>query len=160
MRMSDGLAIGALSVAGGALALSIYTLFANRRQNRRDLFLSLHEKLTRPDLQTGRTLLRERINSYRDAEEMRSSSPEDYKLVVSAIAMFDILGLYVEKHFVSEELVFAEWGWLYADVYDHGKHVIEERRRNGTGQMPWPHFQDLGVAAAARNNRHQRRFLR
>lgn len=158
--MSDGLAIGALSVAAAAFALSVYTLFANRRQNRRDLFLSLHEKLTHPDLQTGRTLLRERINSHRDAARMRRWRPDDYRLVASAIAMFDILGLYVQKRFVDEELVFAEWGWLCVEVYDHGRHVVEERRRNGTGQAPWPHFQDLGVDAAEWVNSQNRSGMR
>ncbi|CAG6392762.1 hypothetical protein SCOCK_180139 [Actinacidiphila cocklensis] len=118
------------------------------KRQKRDLFLDLHEKLSRPDMQTGRTLLREQINGLDDAIGMRRWKSDDYQKAVSAIAMFDILGLYVEERFIKRSLVFKEWGWLYADVYFHARYVIQDRRNHG--RDPWLHFQRLGEKALAK----------
>ncbi|MEV6005639.1 hypothetical protein AB0M29_02410 [Streptomyces sp. NPDC051976] len=149
--MSDGVALGAAIAAGTSVAVSVVALTQSTRWQKRDLFLALHEKLTHPELQSGRTLLREEINKPDDAQNMREWRTEEYRKAVSAIAMFDILGLYVKRRYIKKVWVFEEWGWLYAEVYSHGRHVIEERRANsGNGRQPWPHFQALGKKALAR----------
>jgi hypothetical protein len=137
-------------VAGlGSFGVSLYALFEGRVRNRRDLFLSLHEKLIASDLQRGRTLLREEVRNYPAAVALRNARDGRYQLVASAIAMFDVLGLYVHEGFVDKNLVFAEWGWLYAEVYESGQHVIQERFDNaGNGRKPWPHFARLGKEAS------------
>ncbi|MEU5929317.1 hypothetical protein ABZ817_38330 [Streptomyces antimycoticus] len=149
----DVLAVLSLVIAGGALGWSIRTYRASIKLNRRDLFLSLHEQLSRPDRMRGRSILREEITSVPDAEAIRQSRPGDYELVMSAIIMLDILGLYVKKNYVRKDLVLEEWGWLYGRCFDHGQHVINERQWYGPDRRtraPWINFVELGKEASER----------
>ncbi|MER6955021.1 hypothetical protein [Streptomyces sp. NPDC000618] len=154
--MGYALAIASVAVAFLAMVIAFLALWWSRRtwrasveQNRRDMFLGLHEKLSSAEQQTGRRFLREKIGSLRDAEVLRREDPNCLRQVVGALAMLDILGLYVEKGFVDKELVFEEWGSLLAELHPHGVHVIEERRQNrGSGRKLWPHFRRLALEAA------------
>lgn len=155
--MGGALAVASVAIAFFAMVIAFLALWWSRRtwrasleQNRRDMFLALHEKLSSSEQQSGRRILREKINSLRDAQVMRRKKPQDLRLVVSALGMMDILGLYVEKDFVDEQLVFEEWGPLLAEILPSGVHVIEERRQNGgSGRRLWPHFRRLALAATA-----------
>ncbi|CAG6397442.1 hypothetical protein NMG29_24965 [Streptomyces cocklensis] len=119
--------------------------------NKRDLFLSLHERLSSVDQIRGRGILRERVNSPKSAEYLRRRYQEENRLASGAIAMLDILGLYVEEGFVEKDLVLQEWGPVLADLYPHGMDVIEDRQRSrGAGRrLWWPHFRRLGLEAIA-----------
>lgn len=109
---------GVAAVAAVVAALISLALFlASRRQERRsvendkrNLFLSLNEQLMQPDLQRGRDILRRRVNSKRDAEVLYHRKRDDHWTVSQAVAMFDLLGLYVSREYVDRDLVVAEWG--------------------------------------------------
>ncbi len=132
-------------VAFAALAVSIGTWFHGRREKQRDLFLSLHERLTHPDLLSGRQILWDEIRGSGNVHDLLQR-PHDYRQVVSAIAMFDILGLYVAKRYVSKEAVLQEWGSTFARTYLHGVHVLDAREPK-FGWRPWPHFEEFGQEA-------------
>jgi hypothetical protein len=146
--MSAG-TIASLFISLVALSVAVATLLTKRKQDRRDLFLKMHERLIDPDLQNGRRILRECIKSVEDAEKMRLGDPESYRLVGRALAMFDILGCYVRRGYIDEQLVLEEWGRTYAGSWDHGRHVVAERaERESETWSAWPHLQSFGETAA------------
>jgi hypothetical protein len=142
-------AIAALSllVAASAYWFSRYSWKRRREQDRRDLFLELHSKLSSKEQMQGRRVLRERVKSVGDAEKLRNR-PEETSQVYSALAMLDILGLYVDEDFVDGDLVLAEWGHVVVELHSHAQYVLAERRANGgTFRSQWPHYQTLAGRA-------------
>ncbi|MGW1669023.1 hypothetical protein [Streptomyces sp. NPDC002324] len=154
-----GSALIALISAAAALVSAVVAVIAYRssktvrRQseqdaenlNKRDLFLSLHEKLTAPEQLWGRRVIREQINTPEDAERLRQLDREDGHAAASAVAMLDILSLYVERGFVEKDLVLDEWGHALADL--NGNAAIFVRDRTENGRAPWCHFQDFSAEA-------------
>ncbi|RSO09914.1 hypothetical protein DMH26_00575 [Streptomyces sp. WAC 05379] len=116
-----GAATGAVS-----LVLSIYAVLRSKLLNKRDLFLALHDRLSTADQLAGRRALR-RVGSPDQARAMLLNEPREYDSMTSALAMFDILGLYVEKGYVKRDLVLEEWGHVLASLHQPADHVIEER---------------------------------
>ncbi|MFJ5802699.1 hypothetical protein [Streptomyces decoyicus] len=145
-------AILSAGIAGLVFKESRRTQVASDKANRRDLFLALHERLSHRDQQRGRTILREMVSSTGDAKEMRGRDRDSYDLMMSSIAMLDILGLYVEKDYIDKDVVFDEWGWLYARAFEHGQHVLNERAMyDESRKSPWPHFRALGEEAISKH---------
>lgn len=141
--------------AFAALGLSLTTWFATQRRQRRDLFLSLHERLTSRELQTGRRIIWDKIRKPDDANNLERSSPEEFRQAVIALGMFDILGLYVEKGYVDRKIVMQEWGSMLARTYWHGRHMITDREPTA-GWRQWPHFERLGQEALNWHNQSGR----
>ncbi|MEU9089333.1 hypothetical protein [Streptomyces sp. NPDC048428] len=149
----DWTTIGTVVAAAAAVVASLISLalfLASRRQERcgvendkRNLFLSLNEQLMQPDLQRGRGILRERVKSKRDAEIMYRRKRDDHWAVSQAVAMFDLLGLYVSRNYVDRDLVVAEWGEMLALSYKgHGDYFIESRESK-LKWKPYPHYVKL-----------------
>ncbi|WP_431773594.1 hypothetical protein [Streptomyces cucumeris] len=127
-----------------AVGVSFKALRVSQRQQRRDLFLALHEKLSREDQQSGRTVLRERIHSVEDAKDIRAHDAEGHRQAASALAMLDILGLYAEKGFVDKRLVLEEWGRVLVELDYNIRYALRERKQQTqTEWLPWPHLQRL-----------------
>src|SRR4051812_49277044 len=78
-------------------------------KDRRQLFLTMHERMIEPDLQAGRRLVIYSVNSIDDVEAIQERSPDDYQLIVRAMAMADILGLYIRRKYISRSHAFYEW---------------------------------------------------
>ncbi|MFC4610584.1 hypothetical protein ACFO9E_22715 [Streptomyces maoxianensis] len=136
----------AVVVASVALVVSVGTWLHGRHEKQRDLFLSLHERLTHPDFQSGRRILWDEIHHSGDVEVLIRHRPQDFRQVSGAIAMFDILGLYVAKKYVNKDAVLQEWGSTVARTYLHGVHVLDACEPE-FGWRPWPHFEELGEEA-------------
>lgn len=117
---------------------------ATRRLEKRNLFLQLNERLMQPRLQEGRTLLRELITDKDSADILYSRSDRrDHWLISESIAMFDLLGLYVEREYVDKELVLEEWGSQIALTYKpHGESFLASRAAY-LGWSPYPHYENL-----------------
>jgi hypothetical protein len=141
---------GASSVlAGYAFWFSRYSWKKRGEQDRRDLFLEIHEKLSSQEQMQGRRVLKEQVRSLRDAEKLRGRS-EEASRAYSALAMLDILGLYLDKDFMDEGLVLEEWGHVVAELHTHAQYVLTERLANGgTYRSQWPHYQRLAGRATA-----------
>lgn len=149
--LSAAVAIGSLIVAIRAHVLSgraqQQTQVQAQQLNKRDLFLALHEKLSAPEQMRGRRVLREQVNSVNDAAELRQANRGDGRAAAGALAMLDILGLYIEKGFVEDNLVLEEWGYVLAELQPHAAHLISERTRN-RHRPPWPHYRRLAGRAS------------
>ncbi|MFI6652744.1 hypothetical protein ACIBI8_34705 [Streptomyces sp. NPDC050529] len=141
---------GVAAVAAVVAALISLALFlASRRQERRsvendkrNLFLSLNEQLMQPDLQRGRDILRRRVNSKRDAEVLYRRK-RDHWTVSQAVAMFDLLGLYVSREYVDRDLVVAEWGEMLALSCNGNGDYFIEARESKLKWKPYPHYAKL-----------------
>ena len=129
-------------VASAALGVSLYNLARARRQDRRDLFLKLHVRLTEPELQAGRRLLHARIKSLEDAAHVAANDVQDYDRMNRALAGFDVLGLYVSEGFVDRDLVLREWADSLHRIGPAAEAFIGYRS-NGQEWALWPHFQQL-----------------
>jgi hypothetical protein len=142
-----------LGLALLALFVSFYSLLAGRARDRRDVFLEMHRLLAvDKDLQEGRRLVYERINSVDDVRSLRDSQdPDDRAAVASinnALGMFELLALYVHRGYIDEDLVLREWGHTYAKAWSHGRHFVQERLdREKGGWSGWPHLRTLGPDA-------------
>jgi hypothetical protein len=146
----SAVAVVSLLISVAALSVSLVALLAKRRQDRRELFFKMHERLIDPDLKRGRQILRERVTSAEKAREMHEHDPDAYQLVGRALAMFDILGCYVRRRYIDEGLVLEEWGHTYAGAWASGRHVVVERAgREALTWSAWPHLQAFGETAAA-----------
>lgn len=143
----------ALLLSALALVLSLLTLVYSRASRRRDLFLDMHERLLDREIRDGRrALLEASVCSVNDARRFRERDEEGYRLACRALAMCDVLGLYVRKRFISKRLVLDEWGHTYAALWECGQHIISMRLADdgddvGHRWSAWQNFQRLGADA-------------
>jgi hypothetical protein len=137
-----------LVIALIAVIISIYALNVSRRQDRRDMFLKLHEKMIDPEIHAGRRYLLEHINSETDAVALRRKDEIAYFSINRSIAMLDVVALYVKKNFVAKDLILEEWGEVYRQCYIHARYYIAVRQKELTFSFPlWPHFTWLAKEA-------------
>ncbi|GAA3939994.1 hypothetical protein [Actinoplanes auranticolor] len=132
-----------------ALTLTGLTYRDRRKQDRRDLFLRVHERLVEPDLQRGRRLIFTRAQTVEAVIDLREHEPEIYDQINRAVAMLDIAGMYITKNYIDKDDFMAEWGPAYGRIWLAAQPFLEVRlggiRSGGSG---WPHFRLLGPEAA------------
>jgi hypothetical protein len=85
----------ALGISLLAFCFGIFSWLEHKRQDKRDLFLKINERLAEIDLQRGRRILYRDVNSKEDAKALLDKRPDDYDLANRALAMLDIAALYV-----------------------------------------------------------------
>lgn len=142
-----------LALSGLALLVSAVTYRDRRRQDRRDLFLRVHERLVDPDIQHGRRLLYERVDSVSDAAHLREHEVEVYQLINRAVAMFDIFAMYVQRGYINRDVALEEWGHAFARFFTRAEPLIEDRVTDQSW-TPWPHFRNFGGEAVAWHDAH------
>lgn len=148
--MSTALLISVVAVilSGASLSLATTTYLRAKRIDKRDQFLKLNERLIDVDLQLGRRILY-RVGSVEDAVRLQCDSPEEDQLVNRALAMFEVLALYIDRNYVDKDLALETWGHTYAGCYPRAEYYIAARL--GTMQNPWsawPNLQKFGPRAA------------
>src|SRR5262249_46054511 len=133
-----------------AFVFSLFTWRERKAQDQRDLFLQIHERLAEVDLQHGRRILFQDIQSAKDARALSRNNPRDYDLASRALAMLDIAALYVEHDYIDKKLFMNEWGFTYATVRKHAQYFIDERISRGamSAYWAWPHFLAFSALAA------------
>ncbi|MCX4983470.1 hypothetical protein [Streptomyces sp. NBC_00572] len=152
----DWIALGSMLAAASAFTLSIIALLVSRKQEKRILFLSLNERLMQPELQEGRTLLRESIESTSDAENVYALNKNQHWSISRAVAMFDLLGLYVKHGYIKKDLALEEWGKTLTLSYEgHGEHFVRAREE-ALGWSPYPHFKYIAEMARREGLGHPR----
>ncbi|PWN03754.1 hypothetical protein DJ010_06685 [Nocardioides silvaticus] len=137
--------IASFVFASAALTLSPVTYRQRSEQDRRDLFLTMHERLIASDVQRGRRLLHE-VGSEHEAALLRTNDPERYQEVNRAIAMLDVFAMYIQRGYINRETALEEWGHAFARAYEKATFVIDDRAANQTW-VPWPHLRAFGPEA-------------
>ena len=123
---------------------SALTYAHHRARDRRDLILRIHETLLARELQRCRRLLHERKNVRAWWEQ--DDEKEDLDDINRALAMFDVLGYYVAKRWVSEADAIELWGESLIRAWQAGRSYIEWRE-SGEDRRLWPYFQELADVA-------------
>ena len=133
-----------------ALTLTGLTYRDRRKQDRRDLFLKLHERLVEPDVQRGRRLLFTEATTVEAVRELREQQPEIFDQINRAIAMLDIAGMYVARGYIDKDDFLSEWSGVYGRAWLASQPFLEVRLGGiRAGRNPgWPHFRALGAEAA------------
>ena len=137
-------------IACAAFSFSVITWRDRASKDQRDLFLRLHERLADVDLQRGRRILAQRINSIDDAAALLRDEPNEYESVYRAISMLDIVALYAERGYIDYKLVLQEWKGSYVRAWNHGQYFIAERTSRDTPNTwsAFPHFRAMAQRAA------------
>jgi hypothetical protein len=151
-QMNVAVSFIALIISAVALVFGVFTWRDHKRQDKRDLFLQLHERLHDVQLQRGRRILYQ-VCSEDDAETLFQQRSEDYDFANKALWMLDIAALYAEQGYVDRELFMQEWGFVYVAIFKHGRHFIDERVRRTaiSPRFAWPHFQSFAQQAVDRD---------
>lgn len=143
--LTAALAFAALLVSSGAL-------YFNWMKAKQETFLDIHAKLIDVEVQEGRRLLYHEIRSAADPARLLKEDEEKYDKVNRALAMYDVLGLYVRKRYVFKNWVLDEWGAALVRARPHAKHFIAHRESQGSFSA-WPNFHALSLEAAVRNQK-------
>lgn len=119
-----------LSIA--ALIFSMYVFIDSRVRDRRDLLIKMHEILISDDLQRGRHLLFTKVT---DEASVDGLTDEEYRNINRVISVFSLLGIYVEKGYVSAQDVIDAWGWSIYRSWVAAQPFIAHREQHN-GQRP------------------------
>jgi hypothetical protein len=138
-----------ISVA--AFGLSVFTWRERRSNDKRDLFLRLHERLIDDDFQRGRRILTRLVQSSEEIEELVRERSRDYEMVSRTLSMLDVAALYVKQGYIDKQLFMEEWGTLYLSLREKFLILLAERAKtdNRSYMWSWPHFQALADDAYA-----------
>lgn len=139
--------------SSAALVISALAYISRQRQDRRDLFLKLHERLVDPEIQLGRRVLFEQVHSVADAERLRNDAQESYQLINRSLAMFDILAMYVDRGYIDKSLALEEWGHSFARTFRQAQPFIADRLAVQSWAA-WPHLREFGVVAEEWHTAH------
>ena len=128
-----------------ALALGIVNFRRAQTLDKRDLFLRLHETLVEPEAVAGRRALYS-IKTSKDAE-LACMNEKTSSQIYRALAMFDVLALYVESHWVDEKTALKEWSNSLTRSREPAALWLEQRYMDVQWHS-WPHYQALATKAA------------
>jgi hypothetical protein len=113
-----------ISLSVVALIFSIYVFINNRRADKRNTLIKMHELLISDRHQKGRFLLFEKVTDESSVERL---SDEDYRDINGAISGFSLLGLYVENGYVIERDAMEAWAIPIARAWEAAKPFIAHR---------------------------------
>jgi hypothetical protein len=128
-----------------AVVLGVVNFRRARKLDKRDLFLRMHETMIQPDAVAGRRALY-KITSPKDAETSCMNDVTSSQ-IYRALALFDVLALYVESGWIDEGTVLKEWSNSLARSQEPARLWIAARYK-GVHWHSWPHYQSLAKMAA------------
>lgn len=124
-----------------AFLLSLASFFYNHLKAQREAFLDIHEKMIAIDIQDGRGILYNDIESRADVERLKQENPEGFQKVNRAIAMYDVLAMYASRGYLPRQLILEEWGRNLAKYRQRVLLFGDVRGKN------WEHYEDLSKEA-------------
>ena len=127
-----------------AVLLSLAAFYRSRRLDKRDLFLRMHTDLLDEIPMRGRRVLGTIFDVNTATWAAREVPATE---VYRALAMFDVLGLYVEQGWVDRWTVMEEWGRSLS-AYREPKRLWVAARWPNNDEDRWPHYDLLAESAA------------
>jgi hypothetical protein len=123
-----------------AIGVSIFVFVDTRTRYKRDVFLKIHEMMIGEDSYRGRQLLLSRTH---DAESIEALRPDERAAISRTLALYDTLGLYLERGYLVEDDVLSMWG-TRADRAWGAAQPFVQRRASQTGTTnAYPYFRHL-----------------
>ncbi|MFK0040773.1 hypothetical protein ACIQTW_13140 [Paenarthrobacter sp. NPDC090517] len=141
-----------LALACAAFLVSSGALYFNWIRAKQEAFLDIHDKLIELGVQEGRRLLYTKIKGPNDPARLSEESPEEFDKINRALAMFDVLGLYVRRRYVFRSWVMNEWGANLAGAWPQAQHFIAHREKQ-VGREAWPNYKRLSLEAVIKNQK-------
>ena len=129
-----------------ALVFSMFTWRDRKLNDKRDLFLRIHERLIDLDLQQGRRILAG-VHSAEDANDLIEDHPDDYQLLSRTLSMLDVAALYVEQGYIDKSLFIQEWGTVYSALKQPTEILVAYRADRPYHTWSWPHLQTMAMEA-------------
>jgi hypothetical protein len=126
-----------------ALGFSIFVFAENRRRDRRDMFLRIHELLYSDDLQRGRNTLFRKVTDETSVEQL---DDQEYRDVIRVLGAYNALGLYIRRKYVNERDVLNTWSESSYRTWSRAQPVRDYRERN-EGYRPWNNLDLLAQKA-------------
>jgi hypothetical protein len=124
-----------------ALFVSVAAFAHTRSKATKDAFLAIHEKMFDLEIQEGRGILYSKIKSLDDVEKLKKYDRESFRKVNRAIAMWDVLAMYVSRGYLPKQMVLEEWGRNLAKY--RGRVLLFGEARN----KHWEHYEALSKEA-------------
>jgi hypothetical protein len=128
-----------------ALALGMVNFQRAKKLDKRDLFLRLHEALVEPEVVAGRRALYKIKTT--DGAAAACVDEQTSSRIYRALALFDVLALYVESKWIDEGTVLKEWSNSLVRSTEPAELWMAERYK-GVEWHSWPHYQALASKAA------------
>lgn len=142
----------AISIA--AFGLSVFTWRERRFNDKRDLFLRLHERLLEDEFQHGRRILTQRVRSAEDVVKLARERGQEYEMVARTLSMLDIAAFYAERGYIDKKMFLEEWGYLCLSLRENLLVLLAERAKADHLYIwMWPHLRALADEAYAQASR-------
>ncbi|HWC83878.1 MAG TPA: hypothetical protein VG756_28300 [Pseudonocardiaceae bacterium] len=139
-----------LAISLTALIFSMFVFVQNRRSNRRDLLLKVHDQLLAPERQRGRRALFEMGEKGQRPEDL---APDEFVIVNHALASLDMLGYLFYRRLVPRRDVVAMWGTTAMRACRVAQDTGLLTMRDTQNQMRvWPYLRYLAAWMDARKD--------
>jgi len=134
------LAIASTAISLVALGFSAFVFAEGRTRHKRDMFLKIHEIMISETSYRGRQLLLSQQFTRESIEDLDPSKRAD---VSRTLALFDTMGLYLDRGYLVEDDVLSMWGSRVGRVWDAAQSFIKRRESQTVGIKPYPYLQCL-----------------
>jgi hypothetical protein len=126
----------AAGIATSAFVLGLLTYTFNWRKSKKDLFISIHDKLIDPGVQKGRKVLFDQVT---EMWSVRGLSDDDRDSANRALALYDTLAMYYSRDNVFKDEVLETWGLAMHKRADAIRAFIDYREFTDRYRS-WPHL--------------------
>jgi hypothetical protein len=122
----------ALFLAVVGLCVSLVTVWLSVHQARLNAYTRMHEMLISPETARGRRIL---FQTY--GKTLPAPGDEGWDAINQSLAMYDTLGVYVQRGIVSKRLVLSAWFHPLCAIREPAQAWIAHRSGHGV-RNPWP----------------------
>jgi hypothetical protein len=123
-----------------AIGVSIFVFVDGRTRYKRDVFLKIHEMMIGENSYRGRQLLLSRTHTEDSIEDL----PLDERAAIRrTLALYDTLGLYLDRGYLVKEDVFSMWGTRADRAWKAAQPFVEHRERQTGETQAYPYFAAL-----------------
>lgn len=127
-----------------AVILSLVTIQLQRRGNRDQTFLRLHEILMTDEMRVGRALLIELGKT----NELPDSSTAEYRQMTHSLGGLETAAIYIDNRLMSRTRFVGVWHHNLRAIRAGADLMARHRVEAFDGWAPWPHLRPLFDAAA------------
>jgi len=134
------LAITSTVISLIAVGISAIVFAEGRTRHKRDMFLRIQETMISEESYRGRQLLLSQAFTEKSINDLDHSRRAE---VSRTLALFDTMGMYLDRGYLVEDDVLTMWGTRVVRVWNAAQPFIRRRERQTPGIRAYPYFQHL-----------------
>lgn len=123
-----------VAISAAAFAVSLSTFLTNRRRDKRDLFLRVHERLAAVDQQQGRKFLYEMREQRKSVAEL---TKEEREVIDHALSMLNVACFYFMRRYISRKDLKRQWALSIVRTVNAAEPYMAYRDAQ-RGTQTWP----------------------